>query len=602
MSKKIIPIDYTSNDFEKIKKDLVNYAKKYYPNTYKDFNETSFGSLMTDLVAYVGDSLSFYLDYNANESFLNTSLEYDNVLNHAQQLGYKHNPHRSSIGQVDIYVSIPAAESNVAPNLAYLPKIVRGSTFSTAAGNVFTLIDDIEINMSNPTIEADQVSADGSKVTYYISRVTGRVISGEENQTTVDVEDFKRFLKIPIPGVNITDIISVVDSEGNEYFEVDNLSQNVVYRPVLARQNQGSSIDPLAASVMRPFPVPRRFIVERTANQVYVVFGYGSESEIKNNIVSDPSEIVLDIAGKNYISNASFDPSKLMTTDKFGVTPVNTTLTISYRTNSLDNVNAAAGSITRVLNPILEFRDIQNLEQAKINYIISNLQVTNPTPINGDISIPTTEEIKRRAQATFAMQKRAVTLQDYVSAVYAMPPNFGSVKRAAIFRDEDDFRRNLNLYIVGEDENEKLQVCSSAIKQNIKTWLNSVRMINDSLDIFDASIINLGIEYTILCASDVNKNEILSLATEEIFQKLNETRPEIGEPFNITQVYRILRNIDEIIDVQDVKITTKNSQSHSSYGVEVGSRTPQSNMSQIQLPKTTIWEIKYKNDIIGNII
>ena len=67
MAKKVVPVDYTSRDFDSIKKDLLSYVKRYYPNTYKDFNEASFGSLMVDLVSYIGDNLSFYLDYNANE-------------------------------------------------------------------------------------------------------------------------------------------------------------------------------------------------------------------------------------------------------------------------------------------------------------------------------------------------------------------------------------------------------------------------------------------------------------------------------------------------------------------------------------------------------
>ena len=61
-SKKRYPaIKYTSRDFNSIKSDLVNYAKRYYPNTYKDFSESGFGSLMLDTTAYIGDILSFYL-------------------------------------------------------------------------------------------------------------------------------------------------------------------------------------------------------------------------------------------------------------------------------------------------------------------------------------------------------------------------------------------------------------------------------------------------------------------------------------------------------------------------------------------------------------
>ena len=601
MAKKIIPIDYTNADFEKLKRDLVNYAKRYYPNTYKDFNEASFGSLMTDLVAYVGDNLSFYLDYSANESFLNTSLEYDNVLEHAKQMGYRHKPFRSSVGNVDIYVPIPADDANVEPDRRYLPRILRGTSFSTASGNVFTLTEDIEFLDSTSEIVANQVSEDCSRTTYYIAHATGQVVSGEESQVTVEVEDYKRFLKILIPGSNITDIVSVVDADGNEYFEVDFLSQNVIYRPILSRTTNTGEIDPSAPSIIRAYPVPRRFIVERSGTDVYIVFGYGSEKEIKDNKITDPSEIVLDMAGKNYISDATFDPSKLLSTDKFGVTPVNTSLTVTFRANTADNVNTGAQTINKVISPKIEFREINVLDSAKINYILSNIQVSNASPINGDITMATTEEIKHRAAATFAMQGRAVTLQDYVSATYAMPSAFGSVKRAAIYRDNDDYTRNMNMHVISEDANGKLQQCSMATKQNLKTWLNSVRMVNDSLDIFDTNIINLGINFTALCPRDVNKNAVFNEAKEEIYRQINEVKPEIGEPFSISEVFRILKSVEEILDVSDISIVSKSTSSHSSFAYNING-----NMSQdgrmLHIPKNCIWEIKFKNDITGTIV
>ena len=177
MTKKIVPVDYTSTDFDKIKRDLVNYAKKYYPNTYKDFNEASFGSLMTDLVSYVGDSLAFYLDYNANESFMTTALEYSNVVAHANQLGFRYSPINSSVGHVDIYLPVPADNANVAPDLDYLPKMRAGASFATPAGKIFTLTEDIEFFDNNVEVVGDELSSDGSKITYYILKAKGKVIS-----------------------------------------------------------------------------------------------------------------------------------------------------------------------------------------------------------------------------------------------------------------------------------------------------------------------------------------------------------------------------------------------------------------------------------------
>ena len=566
MAKKLVPIDYTSADFDKIKRDLVNYAKKYYPNTYKDFNEVSFGSLMTDLVSYVGDNLSFYLDYNANESFLNTSLEYDNVISHARQLGYKHSPVRSSVGHVDIYMPVPADNVNVAPNANYLPKMKAGASFATPDGAVYTLVEDIEFYSENVEVVGDEVSADGSKATYYILKAKGKVISGENKRTTIEVGDFKRFLKVKIPGVNISEIVSVFDTSGNQYYEVEYLSQNVVYRPVINRDQATTRSD--APSIIKPYPVPRRFVVDRNAQDLFLVFGYGSEAEIKIDQVADPSEVVLDILGKNYVSNTNFDPSKLLSTDKFGVTPVNTDLIVTYRVNNRDNVNAAVGSITTIIDPNLEFRNEQNLEVEKTQYILRNIEIFNEEPINGDITVPTTEEIKRRAAGVFATQKRAVTLQDYVSSTYAMPSNFGAIKRAAIYRDDNDLTRNM--HVISEGSDGKLEKSSTAIKENLRTWLNSIRMVNDSVDIFDTSVINLGIEFEILSKQDVNPSATFNLAKEEIYEQMTKIAPEIGEPFQITEIFRILKEVPEVLDVVDIKITTKIGSNYSgfSYNLE----------------------------------
>ena len=67
---------------------------------------------MLDSVAYVGDMLSFYLDYQVNESFLDTAQEYDNVVAIARQLGYKYRDANSSYRNIaQFYVSIPADSS-----------------------------------------------------------------------------------------------------------------------------------------------------------------------------------------------------------------------------------------------------------------------------------------------------------------------------------------------------------------------------------------------------------------------------------------------------------------------------------------------------------
>ena len=117
MTKKIIPINYTDRDFSSIRASLLEHARRYYPTTYKDFNEASFGSLMIDTVAYVGDILSFYLDYQANESFLETAAEYDNVVKLSRAMGYKFNKSPSSYGVCQFFCLVPAIPNTQGPDL-----------------------------------------------------------------------------------------------------------------------------------------------------------------------------------------------------------------------------------------------------------------------------------------------------------------------------------------------------------------------------------------------------------------------------------------------------------------------------------------------------
>jgi len=602
MVKKVMPIDYTSRDFDSIRQDLVSYVKRYYPNTYKDFNEASFGALMLDVVSLIGDNLSFYLDYNSNESFMQTSLEYENVLMHAKQLGYKYVPARSSVGEVDIYIPVPADSVTVKPDIKYLPKLLKGTTFSTPGGKVFTLNENVDFYSENIEVVGDQVSSEqADRIEWYILKVTARVVSGEESEAVVEIGDFQRFLKVEVPSLTVGEIVRVVDYDNNEYYEVDYLTQNVVTRLIQSSEEKPNE---QVNSILKKYPVARRFVVERDGNRTFLVFGYGSEKDLKTNKIADPSEVAMKISGKNYVSDATFDPTMMVSSDKFGVSPVNTTLTIRYRYNTHDNANTAVGTITDVRDALIEFRNRQNLEDSKVQYITNNIQVYNELPVNGDITVPTTEEIKQRSAAYFATQGRAVTKQDYISAAYAMPSQLGSVKRCTISRDKDDFRRNLNLHMISEGSDGDLERASDALKKNLRTWLNSVRMVSDSIDIYDAVLVNLAIEFDVIAQDNVNKNQVFSRARQAIFEKLTETMPELGEPFYISEVFKILKDVEEVLDVINVKVVSIDPTGNTNYRSDIlydieNNISPEGRA--IYFPHNYIWEIKYVGDVRGTV-
>jgi len=595
-SNKNMNINYTNRDFDTIKQDLVNYAQKYYPNIIKDFSEGSFGSLLLDTVAYLGDSMSFYLDYNVNEGFLHSALELKNVMRQARQLGYKHRPLASSFGTIEIKVLIPSNDSDNTPNTDYLPIIKKGTTFTSQGGSEFTLVRDIDFSNSSTAVSEKNSSG---KILYYIVTNVGLVISGTNKIETHEVGDFVRFNKLFLDDENIIELLSVVDSAGHEYYEVEHLSQDVIYR-IISNTDPSTLTD--SPSILKPMAVPRRFTLERDRNnQPYLQFGTVSNNEVLNKDFIDPSEVVLDLHGRDYVTDRHFDPSNLFSNDKFGVAPANTTLTIEYRSAAADNVNAPAGSITGVGNLNIGFKNELSLTQELINTVVGSVSVNNPSPILGDVDAVSVDEARILATDSFATQNRAVTKSDYMSIVYRMPPELGSVKRINVFQDNDSFKRNINMYVLSEDSNGNLTQTSSIIKNNLKTWLNSYKMINDTIDILDAYVVTIGVNFVIIPQPHVSKFDALTAALDKLQEEMISPKYNIGEPFYITDVYKHLKEVDEVLDVVDVVVTNLTTSNHSNVYYDVEENT--SADGRIILAKERVcFEIRYADDIKGAVI
>ena len=344
---------------------MIEYARRYYPDTYKDFNEASFGALMVDAVSYIGDMLSFYLDYQANESFLTTANEYNNIIKHAKALGYKLESNPSSYGVVTLFVRVPAATSGLGADSKYLPVLRQGTMFSSISGTSFMLIDDVDFADPNNQVVVAKVNQSTGLPSEYAVRAYGEVVSGILESKTIPIGDFERFKRVDIKEPGLTEILSVVDSEGNEYVEVDYLSQNIIYKPI---SNTGANSN-VVPSLLKPFVAMRRFVLERELGKNYIQFGYGSEEQLTNEEILRPDDIVLKRHARDYVTDLSFDPTKLIQTDKFGIAPSNTTITVTYRKNSSATVNVGAGAINNVSAATVKFKDASTLNRLSLIHI-----------------------------------------------------------------------------------------------------------------------------------------------------------------------------------------------------------------------------------------
>ena len=595
--KKKPAINYTNKEFGTIKNDLVQYARRYYPDKFRDFSVNSFGSLMLDTVAYVGDMLSFYLDYQVNESFLSTALEYNNVLKLARESGYKPELSPSSYGMLTCFVLVPS--KNGTPDFDYAPILKRGSKFRTTQGDMFTLLEDINFkNQDENEIVVGNVDSTTNTPTNYAIRARGQAVSGELAVTRITVGEYSKFRKVEIEADNITEIVSVIDATGNSYFEVDYLTQNTIYVPFV---NRGADKD-VVSNILKPISIPRRFTVIKERNKVFLQFGFGTDEEPEK--VLDPSNVIIERHGQEYITDQSFDPGQLLKTDRLGVVPSNTILTVVYRVNSSQNTNASVNTITRVADAVFDFESQSTLNAGSVRTVRNSLEVTNEEPFVGSAPLPSAEEVKQRALGAHSMQNRMVTRDDFIAVAYNLPPKFGKITRVNVMQDSDSFnQRNINMYVISQDVNGYLLKANDTIKNNLKTYLTNFKMINDTVDILDANIINLRINFSISAMANVNKFSALNAAKDAIANYFTErARYEVGEPFSITDIFAVLKNVPSVLDTIEVHVDTQSGGQYADSNFLTTNSMSRDN-TKIICPPDSILEVKYPNtDIIGNVI
>jgi hypothetical protein len=611
-------IQYLSKDFNSFRSNLLNFTQTYYPNTYNDFSEGSPGMMFMEMAAYVGDVLSYYVDTQLQETFLNTAQERTNLFHLAYTLGYRPKVTSVSAVKMDVFQLVPSKGSSgdKSPDFDYALKIKQPTSFRTSDGTNFILQNDIVFDHSSsldPT-EISVYSIDAnSEPFYYLLKKSSLAISAERKTKTFDIGAIKQFLILNLVEGEIISIESIVDSDGHQYTEVPYLAQDTVFENI--DNVQGNSTTLFEHYVETPYllkikQVPRRFVTRFTSKNILEIqFGAGDSSKTDEEILPIPDNIGL--GGKDGRSklDQSIDPSNFLHSQTYGKAPFNTTLTVTYLVGGGLRSNVFSQTINKISN--LSISNKPNLNGNLLSFCKESLACSNPEPSTGGSSGDTIEDLRLNTIANFASQQRVITKEDYMVRTLSMPSLYGSIAKTYIVKSSDIEFTNLNnelsqissnLYILGYDRDKKLTTCNTATKTNLATYLNYYKPLTDSINLIDAFIINFGIDFEITTFRNFQNQQVILDSITELQNYFNIDKWQINQPIIMSEIYNLIGNVKGVQSVINVNFINKAGEElgYSKYKYDFLTATKNGIIYPSMDP--SIFEIKYLNgDIRGNI-
>ena len=599
---------YLNRDFDSFRAELLRYSTAYYSDKIQDFSDSSVGGMFNDLTAYVGDVMSFYLDHQFNELNLETAIEPANVERQIRLAGVKITGAAPALCDVDFYIKVESEiyEGAYRPRDTYLPIIKSGTKVQANNGTIFELVEDLDYSKKDAEglliANVSVLSADSTgKPLFYSLRLTGTCTSGESVRENFDITNsFVPFRRITLSRPNISEILSVIDTDLNEYYEVTSLANDVVFKKA---QNTNSDSDTVLDNLFVK-PAPYRFITQTTMASAIttLIFGSGRADSVDDDIIPDPSEISLPLFGNRKTFNrVAIDPNSLLSSNSLGVSPVNTTLTITYRSGGGLSHNVAPRTIRLVTALVTEFKS--TVPPTKIAQIRASVETNNTQPATGGEDMPTIDDFRFIALNYKNSQSRIVTRQDLVARVYSMPPNFGRVFRVGSRSNPTNPLSSL-IFIVSRDVNGYLTMSPDSLKVNLAKYLNEFRLTSDAYDILDASIINYKFTYNVVLDSGVDKTTTLGFINQKIRDYLSIKNYQIDQQIVSSDIINLILNqvgvislekytFDNMsgkIDERDYSLVTYNLTQHTARGL-------------ITPPPGGIFELKFPDyDIVGNAV
>jgi len=607
-------IKYINRDFDNFRNNLLEFSKTYFPSTYNDFSANSPGSLFIEMASYVGDVLSFYLDNQVQETFLQYARQEPNLYELAYMMGYKPKVTTPSLVEVDIFQTVPAKDEGGTdvPDYDYALLISENASLSSTLGsNVnFLMEDPVDFTFSSsldPTEISIYTTTGGTDVDTFLLKKTRKAKSSTISTITRTFTEVERYPIITINDSNIIGILDIVDSDGNIWYEVPYLAQETIFEPIKNSQlNDPNSYsnESEVPYILRLKKVPRRFVSRfKSKSQLEIQFGAGTNPDnVDEEITPNPNNVGLGLPYTQNKITTGFDPQNFLFTNTYGIAPANTTLTIRYLIGGGVTSNVEANALNSITGNIKFQRP--DLVDTTAQDAFDSLIITNPSLATGGSDGDSIQEIRNNSLGNFGSQLRTVTPQDYLTRVLSLPPQFGAISKAFIEKQRagklgvSEEASLLDLYVSAYNSQKQLVNASTALKKNISTYISQYRSANDSIRIKDAFIINIGIDFSLIILPNYNSNEVIAKCISTLQNYFNIDNQQINQPILLKEVFILLDKIEGVQTVDTVEITNKAGGDYSEYGYDIQGAT-QSNIIYPSIDPS-IFEVKFPSaDIRG---
>ena len=655
-------IKYLNKDFSKFRENLIEYAKTYFPQTYSDFNESSPGMMFIEMASYLGDVLSYYTDDTLKESLMLYSEDKQNVVALAEYLGYKPKVTSPSIVKLAVYQTVPATGTGdgVKPDLDYCLRIKEGMVVKSSQGTNFRTSELLDFAVEDEREISIYQSNAGTPTSYLIKKYVN-AISAELRTIEFDFGSSpQQFSKVQLGEDNVIDIYDVRDSNGNKWYNVPYLAQEMVYVEYANSEQTDKDLSQFKESVpnvLKVIKTSRRFTTKvNEDNTTSLVFGGGNSTSGDELLIPNFKNVGLGLNNSIDKLGASFDPANFLKTKSYGQAPTGT-FTISYLVGGGVESNVGVGELNNI--ETIEFDEdntsFQNNELALYRVSKNSVACDNEETGTGGKGADTIEEIRENALANFGSQNRAVTRKDYQVRALSLPPKYGGVAKAycapdgeldnnspgSILNNQaslDEFvglveslkdkkiseqemkdevtkflgskkgnvneKNNpfaINLYVLGYDSNKNISTLNQAVKENLKTYISEFRMLTDGVNLIDGYVINIGVDFEIRVYGGYNKREVLVKVQQELANYFDIDNWTFNMAINVSEVELLIAGVEGVQSVPKCEITNKclGNYSEHSYNIEDATK------GKMVYPSLdpSVFEVKFPNkDIKGRVV